>query len=156
MFCLSLTSRSTQNKFQDSYIPSLTGCYIFNNSHTSLHSCQAMHICDHSDLLHPSQYDCVPLRITSMATSRSFSSVAPEIWNALPGHLSSIPTLPPFRRCLEHHFVLRAHPGSRTPGGNSPSERITLPDTTPCTCCHRTIGKYHAVQLNAFHLSAYD
>ena len=30
-----------------------------------------------------------------MATSRSFSSVAPKIWNALPGHLSSIPNPPP-------------------------------------------------------------
>ena len=30
---------------------------------------------------------CVPLRKTSMAPSRSFSSVAPKIWNALPGHL---------------------------------------------------------------------
>ena len=35
---------------------------------------------------------CVPLRKTSMAASRSFSSVAPKILNALPGHLSSIPT----------------------------------------------------------------
>ena len=74
---------------------------------------------------------CVPLRKTSMATSRSFSSVALKIWNALPGHLSSITTLPSFRRCLKHHLVLRAHPGSRTPGGITPSERITLPDTTP-------------------------
>ena len=130
MFCLSLTSRSTQNKFQDSYIPSLTGCYIFNNSHTSLHSCQDAHV--RSLRSSPSLSICVPLRITFMATSRSFSSVAPGIWNALPGHLSSIPQiLPPFRRCLEHHFVLRAHPGSRTPGGNSPSERITFPDTAP-------------------------
>ena len=47
---------------------------------------------------------CVPLRKTSMATSRSFSSVAPKIWNALPDHLSSIPTLPAFRRALKHHF----------------------------------------------------
>ena len=31
----------------------------------------------------------VPLRKTSMATSRSFSSVAPKIWNSLPSHLSS-------------------------------------------------------------------
>ena len=53
---------------------------------------------------------CVPLRKTSKATSRSFSSVASKIWNALPGHLSSIPTLPPFRRCLKHYSGLRAHP----------------------------------------------
>ena len=46
----------------------------------------------------------VPLRKTSMATSRSFSSVAPKIWNSLPNHLSSTPTLPAFRRGLKHHF----------------------------------------------------
>ena len=68
---------------------------------------------------------CVPLRKTSMAASRSFSSVAPKIWNALPGHLSSIPTLPAFRRALKHHFFLSAYPDSRTSGG------ITLRDTTP-------------------------
>ena len=37
---------------------------------------------------------CVPSRKTTMAASKSFSSVAPNIWNALPNHLSSIPTLP--------------------------------------------------------------
>ena len=74
---------------------------------------------------------CVPLRKTSMAASRSFSSVAPKIWNALPGHLSSIPTLPAFRRALKHNFFLSAYPDSRTSGGITPSERITLRDTTP-------------------------
>ena len=74
---------------------------------------------------------CVPLRKTSMAASRSFSSVAPKIWNALPGHLSSIPTLPAFRRALKHHFFLSAYPGSRASGGITPSERITLRVTTP-------------------------
>ena len=74
---------------------------------------------------------CVPLRKTSIAASRSFSSVAPKIWNALPGHLSSIPTLPAFRRALKHHFFLSAYPDSRTSGGITPSERITLRDTTP-------------------------
>ena len=74
---------------------------------------------------------CVPLRKTSMAASRSFSSVAPKIWNALPGHFSSIPTLPAFRRALKHHFFLSAYPDSRTSGGITPSERIMLRDTTP-------------------------
>ena len=76
---------------------------------------------------------CVPLRKISMATSKSFSSVASKIWNTLPGHLSSIPTLPAFRRGLKHHLFLRAYPGSRTPGGIKPSEseRITLCDATP-------------------------
>ena len=99
---------------------------------------------------------CVPLRKTSMAASRSFSSVAPKIWNALPGHLSSIPTLPAFRRALKHHFFLSAYPDSRTFGGITPSERITLRDQYDTTCCHRADRKYHAVQLNALHLSAYD
>ena len=74
---------------------------------------------------------CVPLHKTSMAASRSFSSVAPKIWNALLGHLSSIPTLPAFRRALKHHFFLSAYPDSRSSGGITPSERITLRDTTP-------------------------
>ena len=76
---------------------------------------------------------CVLLRKTSMATSRSFSSVAAKFWNTLPGHLSSIPTLPAFRRGLKHHLFLRAYPDSRTHGSITPSERITLRDTTPTT-----------------------
>ena len=75
----------------------------------------------------------VPLRKTSMATSRSFSSVVPKIWNSLPSHLSSIPTLPAFRRGLKHHFFLCAYPDSWTSGGITPSERITLRVTTPPT-----------------------
>ena len=88
-----------------------------------------MHLCDHS-VLHFFFILVNMCSKTSMATSRSFLSVAPKIWNAMPGHLLSVPTLPPFRRGIKHHFVLRAHTGSRTPGGNSPSGRITLPDTT--------------------------
>ena len=76
---------------------------------------------------------CVPLRKTSMATSRSFSSVAAKFWNTLPGHLSSIPTLPAFRRGLKHHLFLHAYPDSRSPGGFIPPEHITLRDTTPAT-----------------------
>ena len=49
---------------------------------------------------------CVPLRKNSLAASRSFSSVAPKIGNALPGHFSSIPTLPAFRRAVKRHFFL--------------------------------------------------
>ena len=44
---------------------------------------------------------CVPPRKTTMATSKSFSSVASNIWNSLPNHLSSIPTLPAFRKALK-------------------------------------------------------
>ena len=49
---------------------------------------------------------CVSSRETTMATSKSFSSVASNIWNALPNHLSSTPTLPAFRRALKHHLFL--------------------------------------------------
>ena len=33
-----------------------------------------------------------------------------NIWNASPNYLSSIPTLPAFRRALKHHLFLLAHP----------------------------------------------
>ena len=75
----------------------------------------------------------VPLRRTSMATCKSFSSVASKIWNTLPGFLSSTPALPAFRRALKHHFFLCAYPGSGTPDGITPSGRITLCDTIPAT-----------------------
>ena len=41
---------------------------------------------------------CVPNQKTAMEKSKSFSSVASYIWNKLPGHLSSISTLPAFRK----------------------------------------------------------
>ena len=73
---------------------------------------------------------CVPNRKTGMTQSRSFSSVASSVWNKLPGHLSSISTLPAFRKRLKqqlfwvpfpvipHHplasrFVMSAHPQMR-------------------------------------------
>ena len=37
---------------------------------------------------------CIPPRKITMATSTSFSSVTSGIWNALPNHLSSVPSLP--------------------------------------------------------------
>ena len=36
---------------------------------------------------------CVSPRKTTIATSKSFSSVASNIWNSLPNHLSAIPTV---------------------------------------------------------------
>ena len=48
----------------------------------------------------------VPLRKTSMVFSKSFSSVASNIWNKLPGHLSSVSTLPAFRKHLKYHLFL--------------------------------------------------
>ena len=70
---------------------------------------------------------CVPPRKTTMATSKSFSSVAPSIWNSLPNHLSSIPTLPVFRRALKHHLFLLAYPNNSTkPGKIKPAQCIKL------------------------------
>ena len=63
----------------------------------------------------------VPSRKTAMAKSRSFSSVACDIWNKLPCHLSSIPALPAFRKRLKHHLFSSAFPGV-----SSPSADITL------------------------------
>ena len=82
---------------------------------------------------------CSPRKAT-MATSKSFSSVASNIWNALPNHLSSIPTLPAFRRALK--LFLLAYPDSGAKSGKiKPAQCITLRDTAPTTAtnyCHRT------------------
>ena len=76
----------------------------------------------------------VPPRKTTMATSKSFSSVTSNIWNALPNHLSSIPTLPAFRRALKHHLFLLAYPDSSAKSGKiRPAQCITLRDTAPTT-----------------------
>ena len=77
---------------------------------------------------------CVPPRNTTMATSKSFSSVASGIWNALPNHLSSIPTLPAFRRALKHHLFLLAYPDSSAKSGMiKPAQCITVRDRVPTT-----------------------
>ena len=56
-----------------------------------------------------------PLRKTSMATSKSFSSTASRVWNRLPTHVSSASTLPVFRGHFKHHFFLDAYPGFTAP-----------------------------------------
>ena len=71
---------------------------------------------------------CVPNRKTAMAKSKSFSSVASTFWNKLPCHLSSIPTLPAFRKRLKHHLFSSAFPGNP-----SPSTGITLCDVSSST-----------------------
>ena len=77
---------------------------------------------------------CFPPRKTTMATSKSFLSVASGIWNALPNHLSSIPTLLAFRRALKHHLFLLAYPDSNAKCGRiKPAQCITLRDTAPTT-----------------------
>ena len=76
---------------------------------------------------------CVPPRKTTMAASKSFSSVASNVWNALPNHLSSNPTLPVFRS-LKHHLFLLAYPDSSAKSGKiKPAQWITLRDTAPTT-----------------------
>ena len=77
---------------------------------------------------------CVPPRKTTMATSKSFSSVAPSIQNSLPNHLSSILTLPVFRRALKHHLFLLDYPNSIAKSVKiKPAQCITLRDTAPTT-----------------------
>ena len=89
---------------------------------------------------------CAPPRKTTMAASKSFSSVASGIWNALPNHLSSIPTLPAFRSALKHHLFLLAYPDSSAKSVMiKPAQCITLRDTVPTTA-----RKYHAAHLKAF------
>ena len=77
---------------------------------------------------------CVPPRKTTIAASKSFSSVASNIWNSLPNHLPSIPALPAFRRALKHHLFLLAYPDSGAKSGViKPAQSITLRDTPPTT-----------------------
>ena len=77
---------------------------------------------------------CVPPHKITMATSKSFSSAASNIWNALPNHLSSIQTLPAFRRALKHHLFLLAYPDSGAKSGKiKPAQYITLRDTAATT-----------------------
>ena len=45
-----------------------------------------------------------------MARSKAFSSVALDIWNMLPCHLSSVSALPAFRKRLKHHLFSSAFP----------------------------------------------
>ena len=77
---------------------------------------------------------CVPPRKTTMAASKSFSSVAPNIWNALPNYLSSISTLPVFRRALKHHLFPLAYLDSSAKSSKIKlTQCITLRDRAPTT-----------------------
>ena len=70
--------------------------------------------------------------------SRVVTNILPlHIWNALPNHLSSIPTLPAFRRALKHHLFLLAYPNSSAKSGKiKPAQCITLRDTAPTTATY--------------------
>ena len=76
---------------------------------------------------------CVPPRKTTIATSKSFTCVALNIWNVLLNHLSSIPTILAFRKALKHHLFLPAYPDSSAKSGKIKisSMYITLVDTAP-------------------------
>ena len=96
-----------------------------SNSHPiSLPLFHAMCRHDHFDLLLPCE--CVLSRKTTMAKSRSFSSVASDIWNKLSCHLSSISALPAFKKRPKHHLFL-----STFPGISSPSTDITSDNKYP-------------------------
>ena len=84
---------------------------------------------------------CVPPRKTTMAASKSFSSVASGIWNALPNHLSSVLTLLVFRRALKHHLFLLAYPDSSAKSGMiKPAQCISLRDTVPTTAIAQPVN----------------
>ena len=103
---------------QPSYIASLIPLYVLTRA---LRSSLSLSI-------------CVPPRKTTMATSKSCSSVASNIWNALPNHLSFIPTLPTFRRALKNHLFLLAYSDSSVKSAKiRPAQCITLRDTAPTT-----------------------
>ena len=53
---------------------------------------------------------CIPSRKTTIARSKSFSSVTSDTWNRLPCHLSSISALPAFRKRLKHHLFFKCFP----------------------------------------------
>ena len=131
----------------------LSGCYNFNSPlilHLSSHD---MYRHEHS-ALHLLSI-CVPHIKPPWQPPNNFHLLLREIWNALPNHLSSIPTLPAFRRALKHHLFLLAHPDNSAKSGKiKPAQCIILRDAVPTN--HHTARKYHAAHLKAFHLSAFD
>ena len=110
---------------QPSYLASLIPRYV---PARALRSCSSLSI-------------CVPTCKTTMAASKSFSSVASGIWNALPNHLSSVPTLPVFRRALKLHLFLLAYPDSSAKSGMiKPAQCISLRDTVPTTAIAQPVN----------------
>ena len=110
---------------QPSYLSSLIPRYVLTRA---LRSSSSMSI-------------CVPPRKTTMTASKSFSYVASGIWNALPNHLSSVPTLPVFRRALKHHLFLLAYPDSSAKSGMiKPAQCISLRDTVSTTAIAQPVN----------------
>ena len=138
----------------ESVMLSLTECYSFNSPPTSLHLFHGMHMRDLSDLRRTYQYVFLYAKPLWQPLDH-FRPSHLKIWNSLPSHLSSIPTLPAFRRGLKHHLFLRAYPDSRSPGGITPSERILLRDTTQPTVI-APLENIMPSNLSVSHLSTYD
>ena len=131
--------------------------YSFSSHPILLHSSNVMYLREHFAPLHHCQY--VFLDVIHHGYFKIVSSVASNIWNALPIHLSYIPTLPAFRRALKHHLFLLAFKDSSAKSGKiKPAQCITLCDTTPTTAIAQPSNTIPSstVQLKAFHLSAYD
>ena len=102
---------------QPSYLASLIPEYVPTQA---LHSSSSLSIC-----VHP--------RKTVIANSKSFSSVASNIWNALPNHLSSISALPALRRALKNHLFLLAYPDSGAKSGKIKPAQFLI-----AKCCMTT------------------
>ena len=84
---------------------------------------------------------------TTMAALVTESVCEFESWLRVSGislshvHLSSVPTLPVFRRALKHHLFLLAYPDSSAKSGMiKPAQCISLRDTY-ANYCHRTARK---------------
>ena len=118
----------------------LTGCYNFSSHPILLLSSRDMY--RRRALRSSSSLSiCVPTCKTTMAVSKSFSPVASGIWNALPNHLSSVPTLPAFRRALKHHLFLLAYPDSSAKSGMiKPAQCISLRDTVLTTAITQPVN----------------
>ena len=89
----------------------------------------------------------IPVRALRSSSSVSIcvppckTTLASGILNALPNHLSSIPTLPVFRRALKHHLFLLAYPDSSAKSGMiKPAQCISLHDTVPTTAIAQPVN----------------
>ena len=104
------------------------------SSHPIFHlSFQNMYRPDHSALLRLSQYAFLHVK-PPLQLPNHFHLLLSNIWDALPNHLSSIPTLPVFRRAFKHHLFLLAYPDSSAKSGKiKQAQCITLRDSAPTT-----------------------
>ena len=117
-----------------------TGCYNFSSHPILLLSSRDMYRCEHSAPLHLCQY-VFPCVKPPWQPPNHFHLFLPGIWNARPNHLSSIPTLPVFRRALKHHLFLLAYPDSCAKFGMiKPAQCISFRDTVPTTAIAQPVN----------------